>query len=172
MLLFGGFWWLDISVYIYIYTTCSNRSLEPFLTHVLRGRNSSRPRGNHLEGYPRPGSCYSQSSIQCTCLAVQKTQKIACLANKRKNNICTVWLSIFNSACLAVQKTWLFNKTACLSLAFIWLCVRTNTFKCKWLYICLYMFVRAQVWVRNQLLINYVDVIIVCDDCCISWLFD
>ena len=152
---------------------CSNRSLEPFLTHVLRGRNSSRPRGNHLEGYPRPGSCYSQSSIQFICLAVQETQikwlvwqineKTTSALFDCQSSIRLVWL---------FKKTWLFNKTACLNLEYIWLCVRTNTFKCKWLYICLYMFVRAQVWVRNQLLINYVDVIIVCDDCCISWLFD
>ena len=165
--------WVGSGRYITIYT----EMFEPFARTVPDPRSARQEQfeaqGESLGRLPPPRVLLLSifNSIYLSGCS-RNTNKMACLANKRKNNICAVWLSIFNSACLAVQKTWLFNKTACLSLAFIWLCVRTNTFKCKWLYICLYLFVRAQVWVRNQLLINYVDVIIVCDDCCISWLFD
>ena len=94
---------------------CSNRSLEPFLTHVLRGRNSSRPRGNHLEGYPRPGSCYSQSSIQFICLAVQETQIkwIVWQLNAKTTS------ALFDCQS-SIRLVWLFKKHGCSIKRLVW----------------------------------------------------
>ena len=125
--------------------TFSNRSLKPFLTHDLRGRNSSRPRGIHLEGYPCPGSCYLNVLLISRC-----------------NPLDILWIlhsgfqknSKQHLECLIVNLQVGFQKTVSLASNNNLSESLTNL---VWLpKMIIYMFIyacKAQVWVRNQLLI-------------------
>jgi hypothetical protein len=113
---------------------------KPFLTHDLRGRNSSRPRGNHLEGYPRPGSCYLNVLLisRCNPLDIlrilhsgfQKSNKqhLECLiVNLQVGFQKTVSLASNNNLSESLTNLVWLPKTTCLNL-----------------YICLYMLARLK----------------------------
>ena len=123
----------------------SNRSPKPFLTHDLRGRNSSRPRGNHLEGYPRPGSCYLNVLLisRCNPLDILRILHSGFQKNNKQH-----------LECLIVNLQVNFQKTVSLASSNNLSESLTNL---VWLpKMIIYMFIyacKAQVWVRNQLLI-------------------